>query len=435
MGDMGKALVAGIVLAAATANAQPVTQPDPAPLAQIRDEQALAEALAAITQDPAIRVDDEKSRPLAAALMTEGVRQLRAQAYDQALANFLEAYGKLPSPKILLNIASTLRDMGRLAEAANTYQRYLIDPRTGPERVAEVKAILVALDGQLTLLSVRVEPPGTEVSIDAGPFVPVGKSLVTRVRPGIHAVRGRHAGTTIEQSINGFDGETKDVRVVVPAGPSPIVGQPPVALPTVRTPEEEVQGWMIAGTQYGTSDATSNQREVRSGYSGPALKPIVPEYRVEEDGEVFVEPPVTTRKISSGVVGILRFDGKGRGLAGGVGVALSPMDAVELEIAALRSSVWGAYAGIRVRFLTGWVRPYVAGGVPVFFFENDQTMSSAVALGLRAAAGGELRINGHVSLKIDVGIEHFFGVEDVLVDGKRPDATVFVPTVGVIGRL
>src|SRR6185503_17949734 len=174
-----RALSLGLVLWAFAAHAQPVTKPDEVPpLAQIRDEKQLAEALAQITNDPAIKAED-KNRPLAAALMTEGVRQLQSQQYEQALANFLEAYGKFPSPKILLNIGSTLRDMGRLADAANTYQRYLADPATGPERMAEVKELLVKIDQELTVLTLRVFPRGSEVSIDAGPFIPVGSTLQT----------------------------------------------------------------------------------------------------------------------------------------------------------------------------------------------------------------------------------------------------------------
>src|SRR5512138_2766396 len=152
-------LAVGIVLASAPARAD-----GPAP----KSEAEIDQQLATITQDPAIKVEDPKARPLAAALMAEGVKQLQAQAYDQALANFLEAYAKFPSPKILLNIASTLAEMGRLADAANTYQRYLTDPATGPERIGEVKQVLVDLDAKLTLLTVRVTPHGSEVSIDAG---------------------------------------------------------------------------------------------------------------------------------------------------------------------------------------------------------------------------------------------------------------------------
>ncbi len=436
---MRRALPFGLALWASVAHAQPVTDPDVVPpLAQIRDEKQLAQALATITQDPAIRVEDPKARPLAAALMTEGVRQLRAQAYEQALANFLEAYAKFPSPKILLNIGSTLRDMGRLADAANTYQRYLADPATGTERIAEVKQLLVDLDQELTVLTLRVQPRGAEVSIDAGPFVAVGSTLQTRVRPGLHLVRVRKGAASTELTINGFEGETKDIAAAIPE-PAPTPGTPPASTPTSTPPAREpvadhVDGWLVTGRQYATADGSSRERRVLAGHGGPVMTAIVPTYDVEDDGTVSITDP-DARRIRSGVFGVVRIDGKGRGLAGGLGLALSPLDSMELELAALKAEDWGAYAGMRVRLLTGWLRPYVGGGVPVFFFTDDTTMESAVAIGVRAAGGIELKINSHLSLQADLGIEHFFNVDDVLVHGKRPDATVFVPTVGVIGRL
>jgi hypothetical protein len=134
-------------------------------------------------------------------------------------------------------------------------------------------------------------------------------------------------------------------------------------------------------------------------------------------------------------MGVLRFDGKGRGIAGGLGVAFAPLDSVELELALLKAEDFGAYAGMRVRFLTGWLRPYIGGGVPLWFFTDETTMESAIGLGLRGAGGLEVKLNGHLSVQADLGIEHFFNVKDTIVHGKRPDETVFVPTVGVIGRL
>lgn len=424
--------ITALAAPAGLARAQPVVQPtDAAPLAQLRDDKELAQALAAITQDPAVRVDDPKARPVAAALMTEGVRQLQAKAYEQALANFLEAYNKFPSPKILLNIASTLRDMGRLADAANTYQRYLGDPATGPERVAEVKKLLVELDQQLTILTIHVTPKGSELSIDAGPFIPVGSSLTTRVRPGIHLVRIRKGDTAHEMSLNGFEGEHKDVQAVLPQ---------PAALPTVKTaetPPDQVYGWLDAGTQYGTSDVTTRQRQVHSGFSGPPVAAILPALPPEQE-VIFSEPaPPAEDGLQAGALGILRIDGKGRGVAGGLGVAIAPARALEVELAMLRSNQWGAYAGARVRFLGGRVRPYAGGGMPAFLFEDENdAMRTKVALGLRAAGGVELEINGHLSVQGDVGIEYFFNIDDdALVDGHRPERRVFVPTLGVIGRM
>jgi hypothetical protein len=425
---MRSSLTLAVVLAAAAAHAQPVTTPDAQPpLATIQDDKQLAQTLAAITQDPAIRVD-AKARPLAQALMAEGVRQLKAQSYDQALANFLEAYNKFPSPKILLDVASTLRDMGRAADAANTYQRYLTDPATGPERVGEVKALLLKLDEQLTILTVRVDPKGTEVSIDGGPFIPIGSTLLTRVRSGLHMVRARHGADTIELTVNGFEGETKDVPIEIHetvAAQAP----PPAAAPT----PEHVDGWLITGTKYGTDAPATSERHVHTGYSGPVVAAIIPHYEETDTGAVLIEPE-QHESIASGVVGILRVDGQGRGAAGGIGIAYAPTDRVELEVAGLRSSIWGVYAGMRWRFLTGWVRPYAGGGFPVFFFTDDN-MTSRTAVGIRGAGGIELMINGHLSIEGDVGIEHFFNVSGVYVDEKTLDETVLVPTLGIIGRL
>ena len=197
----------GGLLALLLAVSPALAEPEPT-LGRIRDEAQLAEMLSSILQDPALRAKDPQARATAQALMTEGVRQLRAGAYIQALANFLDAYDKLPSPKLLLNIASTLHDMGRFADAANTYNRYIADPDSGSEHVAEVKELLTKLDGQLTILVVRVFPRGSDVSIDGGPFISVGSSFVTRVRAGIHLVRIRKGGASSEVSVNGFEAST-----------------------------------------------------------------------------------------------------------------------------------------------------------------------------------------------------------------------------------
>lgn len=428
-------LTLGLVLAGRLAAAQPISAPsDTPPLAQLHDDE-LAQALASITQDPAIHVDDAKVRPLAAALMKEGVKQLHARAYEQALANFLEAYHKFPSPTILLEIASTLRDMGRLADAANTYQRYLADPATGPQRVAEVEKLLAELDRQLTRLTVRVSPKGSEISIDGGPFIPVGAALVTRVRPGIHQVRIRNGGASDELTINGFEGEAKDVvaSVAATAAAPALTGEP---VPTRDEPPDQVFGWLDTGTQYKTSDVTSRERTVLAGDTGSVVRAIVPDLS-PDDEPVIVEAPSVDPRIRSGVVGVVRIDGKARGAAAGLGVAFAPLDTVELELAALRSDHWGAYAGLRVRFSTGWVRPYGAFGLPAFVFEDENdAMRTKVALALRGAGGVELELNEHLSVKGELGIEYFFNIgDDVVVGGKRPERTVFVPALGVVGRL
>ena len=127
---------------------------------------------------------------------------------------------------------------------------------------------------------------------------------------------------------------------------------------------------------------------------------------------------------------MFRIDGEGRGLAVGVGAVFAPVPKVELELAGLRSSTWGAYVGLRVQF-----RPYGGAGLPLFIYTNEATSATELALGLRGAVGVEVWINCHLSLIADLGVEHFFNLDGVLVEGAHPDANVFVPTLGAVGRL
>ncbi|HEU0032096.1 MAG TPA: hypothetical protein VFQ53_15790 [Kofleriaceae bacterium] len=419
--------------------------PPPPPLAQIKDDKQLAEVLSSITQDPAVPVDDPAKRPLAQALMIEGVKQLQAKAFDQALANFLEAYAKIPSPKILLNIASTLRDMGRLADAANTYQRYLSDPATGSERVAEVKELLLRLDEQLTILTVRVSPHGSYVSVDAGPFIPVGSTLMTRVRPGLHLVRVRKEDDANELTVNGFEGENKEVLATVEPKQSDVkitdakkVKDPklpaetpkPKVVEPAKPPPEHQEGWLITG-QYG-SDGTGRERKVLSSYAGAPVEAIVPAFEVLDSGDVVIQRPRET--IASGVVGVVRIDAEGRGFAGGIGFAIA-RGRFEGDIMLLRSEQTGGYLGFRYRLFTGFFRPYAAVGIPGFVFDSTTetagmtTTEKKLAIGARAAAGLELYINGHLSVHGDVGFEHFWFTEKPFVDN------VVVPSVGAIVRM
>ncbi len=424
--------VAASLLAPALALAQPADRA--APLAELRDEKQLADALAQITQDPAVTVADPKTRALAQALMVEGVRQLHAQAYEQALANFLEAYAKFPSPKILLNIGSTLRDMGRGADAANTYQRYLTDPTTGTERVAEVKQILLDLDQQLTILTVRVSPSGSDVSIDGGPFVPVGSALLTRVRPGLHLVRIRKGDASSEITVNGFEGEIKEVTAALQVdAPAETPASTPTPPPDDTRAPGQVDGWLITGTQYASDGTNDRERKVRAGYAGPTVEPRLPDYELSDTGEVIFTPDRDEDRIESGLLSVLRVDGEGRGFAGGLGLAFS-RGRFEGEVMVLKSDSTGGYLGLRYRLLTGWVRPYVGVGVPGFAYDQMTTTgddATKLAIGLRGAAGVELRINGHLSVQGDLGYEHFFVDEEE----TRIDANIFVPTLGVILRL
>ena len=302
-----------LVLAASTAHAEP-------PLAELEDDAAVARQLAQITSDPALPTLDLRARSRATALLKEGVAQVRAAHYEQGLANFLAAYDVFPSPRILMNIGSTLFDMRRYADAANTYQRYLFDPIAQKERLAEVKALLTHLDDQLTILTIRVYPASSQLSIDGGPFMHVEHALQTRVRPGPHTVRVHKDAAAVELTLNGFEGESKELVAQLPN--APIDAEPPAP------PQRE---WLKAGRAY-TSDG--DHIRVNTGFGGPVLPPS--HYDDAELAALTASVAPVEDRIDSGVIAIARIDGKGRGVAGGFGIAIA-RDHLEGDLMVLRS--------------------------------------------------------------------------------------------------
>ena len=77
------------------------------------------------------------------------------------------------------------------------------------------------------------------------------------------------------------------------------------------------------------------------------------------------------------MIGIVRIDGNHwTGFAGGLGIAYAASDNFEVELAGLKSDVYGAYAGARYLLLTGWLRPYLAAGIPMFFFTDDSNTTA-----------------------------------------------------------
>lgn len=405
-----------------------------------RDEQAIAAALAQLADDKSVRVADEKARPKAAALMTEGVAQLTAKNFDQALANFLEAYATFPSPKILLNIGSTLRDMGRRADAANTYQRYLADPGPTPNRVAEVSVLLDQLDAALTILILRVSPADSEISIDGGPYITVATTFLTRVRPGLHTIRVRKTGRAdAEVTVNGFAGERKNLDVVVPeipvgdAAPAPVVVQtntPEPLQPTGSTTilliggykRDSVNGWLVSGTAYqgGEQGAQGYARRVRKGYGGAVVAAVVPADPFAGEVVEVIEPGPDP--IGIGVSVLTRLDLINGGAAASVGIAYPLGRHVELDGNVLISNNYGGLLGARYRVWTNQIRPFVAVGVPLFY-------AGKTFVGGHVGAGVEFAINGHLSAMASVGYERFFNANATVI------GNYFLPVLGVVGRL
>ncbi len=88
-------------------------------------------------------------RKAAQAFMDHGIKALMAKDYKDAIAAFREAYQLFPSPKILMNLGSALKDAGQFAESVVVYEQYLADPGHDPARDGEVRTALEGARAQL----------------------------------------------------------------------------------------------------------------------------------------------------------------------------------------------------------------------------------------------------------------------------------------------
>jgi hypothetical protein len=127
-------------------------------------------------------------------LLTEGNRLAGEGDFGAALLKFRTAYELYDSPKLLLNIGTSLRYVGRHAEAVVTYERYLAHPGADPSREAELRRIVDDLDRLVGRLEISVAEPNVRVSLDGELLRDVGRQTVVRVDPGRHTVVAEKTG-------------------------------------------------------------------------------------------------------------------------------------------------------------------------------------------------------------------------------------------------
>ncbi|HEV7557492.1 MAG TPA: hypothetical protein VGO00_18640, partial [Kofleriaceae bacterium] len=171
----------------------------------------------------------------AKSLMQSGVKLLEAKDYLGALAVFRDAYARFPSPKILLNIGTTLKLLDRNADAANTYQRYLDDKDADNSRRAEIARVLANIDKTVGVVEVEVTPADAEVQLGDGDWESAAAAKLMRVPPGKIAVRARKDGyKPDEKSAPLGPGERVQISIVLTELPklAPAPPVPPIRIDT-----------------------------------------------------------------------------------------------------------------------------------------------------------------------------------------------------------
>ncbi len=147
--------------------------------------------------------------------------------YVTALERFREAYALFASPKILINIGTTLRQLGRNAEAASVYEAALRDPAVDPARRKDVERALAEIDQIVGVMSVRVEPEGAAVRFDGQPLPKDKRGPSFRVDAGTHTVIAERPGMlTVARTVDVVPRQTYTIVIkLMPPGkaPKPVV--------------------------------------------------------------------------------------------------------------------------------------------------------------------------------------------------------------------
>ena len=319
--------------------------------------------------------DPQPDKVDARSLMQSGVKLLEAKDYLGALAVFKDAYARFQSAKILLNIGTTQALLGRKADAANSYQRYLDAPDTDPGKRADVATQLTELDKANAILELAVTPADAEVLLgDTWQAAP----RVWRVSPGDVSVKARRDGFT--------PGEAHDS---VAAGSRRRIAIALVALPAV-------------------------ERVV-------TIAPVVAEAPRSRFGAFARAHVSVVPKLGSAVLVGAFADATPR-LAIEAAALLGPGIVESTGSATLPPPKLGLYAGASFTLGGGTLRPRVAAGIPIFFDDGARVFA-------RAAVGVEAVANPHVSFVLDLGGE--------LALNARMDVRTFalVPSLGLTGRL
>lgn len=368
----------------APAKPAPAPMPDPGP----------REAAPAAAGDaPAAKVD-------AKALVQSGVKLLKQKDYLGALAVFRDAYQRFPSVKLLLNIGTTLKLLGRSAEAANAYQRYLDDPEADPARVSEVGDVLATLDRVLGRISLSAaapsapsaptapslssapssEPP-VEVSINRGEWQPLAQARLVRVDPGAYVVAARAEGyAPVEQRGQIGAGESAELRLTLALLPRPA--------------------------------ARGGARDDGAGNDGDA----------SGAGSLRARAQAERGRSRLGLMLRGHFHLSPAGAAALVGPTVDVTDRLEVNAGVLLGRYRGGYLGGSFAVLPGRFRPLAAAGLLIVADEGARFAA-------RGAVGLEVVVSPNLSVFAELGGEHLF----------NPPMTVFenafVPSAGVFGRL
>lgn len=212
-------------------------------------------AILALLLLPASLAFGQRARDQARVLFREGDKLFAKGDYAGALDWFQKAKALYPSYKIDLNIATTLVALGRLPEAAESYELFLRSPsgEIPKELLAVVSHSLEDLRRKLSAIEILCRHDGAAISVDAKSIGVTPRPIPIYVLPGAHLVEVKKAKLppfrrSLELSagemlkvtvVFGVDDTQKQVKAPTPPEPTETPVPTPPSEPEVATPAPE----------------------------------------------------------------------------------------------------------------------------------------------------------------------------------------------------
>ncbi len=354
-------------------------------------------ALALLLAAAPARADDAAERR-ARAMFKEATRLYDLADFNGALDLYRQAYGEWPNVKILLNIGTTLRQLGRNAEAVDAFEKYLADPGADAKKRASVESMLAELERKVAKLRIEVNEPGARILVDGSYVGESPGTRVVRVDPGSHAVVAEKSG--VPPAVSTVTVKAGDVQLV----------QLTLAAPTGAGDGADSGTGKESGL--GAGSGTETETETRAG-TGMATGDI-------GGGGAPATTVIRRPRREPPRAALLRgdIDGEGRGAVLAVGGSLRLGGRLDFTLAALIGARQGLYTGFTLLLAGGAWKPRLNVGMPLF-------LSDGTLLGVHGGAGLEWAASRAVGFFVDFGVTYFLSGTD------RYEDVAYVPSLGM----
>jgi hypothetical protein len=217
-----------------------------------------------------------------AALALAVASPARAQTLDPGEPDRIRAaHAATGDPALLLDLATSLRRLGRHAEAALAYEAWKADPRADPARAAAVAGALAEIDRYVGRLTVELDDPLARVWLDGRVLPGFRSGNAVRVDPGDHQVAAaRDGGVPFSATVHIGAQEARTVQLrmgtyyppVLSPTPPPPAPLAPVVVTTLPPAGPSIEGPRLAGTLFVTGGALGLAGGIGAGIAALVLE-------------------------------------------------------------------------------------------------------------------------------------------------------------------